>query len=261
MKRRVFIHLLFAATALTGVRRAEGAQAYRFSAVSEGARPSRSAGTAIIDGKRWRLKYDVIDGIVTVLTAIIGTEDGAMIALNDENHTWFPLPSRKRLAVDSSLFSFGDAVKVSKLQVSSKPAGVDQANASEDGSITAITFSYRIEKKVESEKVRGDVWGEIRVRTSGTPSVTELPWRPFELRTGLEGVDAALFRELASLDGSVVECEIEVSRRLDGGAVLRQSVRRTISALSPADIQDQDFSVPAGYQRQEPVIGAVSSTP
>ena len=229
--------------AVATASRAGAAVRYRFSSVAEQSYAKKSSGTVLVDGNRWRINYDRDPDKVMDVTAIIGSPDGSLIALNDENQTWFKLTSRSRLSADAMLFTYagGSNPRVSKLKVSTEPAG-------------DVTFSYRIDMNVGGVGLRGEVWGRIHVVPSDK-NVT-LPWNPLELHTGLEAVDVALSTALSRWGGrSVTECDIEVSRRLENGAVLTQKTRRTVSDFSEAAAPKNAFAVPAGYRYQEPVLG------
>jgi hypothetical protein len=231
---------------------AEAALKYRFTTATEGTYARRATGTVVVDGAQWRLTYDSDSEDVTDLTSIIGTGEG-LIALNEQNRTWFRLTSRKRIAIADRLFTFGEGARASKLNVFVEPAEAGNA-------MTRVTLSYRLATTVSSIKVDGDVWGEIRIWTTAQ-GPAELPWKPFELRTGFDEVDRALDAAMAKIAGSVWQSEIEVSRRLDGGAILKQLVRRTITDVSTIAADAALFTVPSTYRYQEPVIGAPGVTP
>lgn len=225
----------------------EAALKYRFTTTTEGTYGRRAAGTVVVDGAKWRMTYDSDSEAVTDLTSIIGTGEG-LIALNEQNQTWFRLMSRKRIAIADRLFTFGEGARASKVNVFAEPAEAGS-------SMTRVTFSYRLATTVSSMKVGGDVWGEVRVWTTARVPA-ELPWKPFELRTGFDEVDRTLDAAMAKIAGSVWQSEIEVSRRLDGGAILKQRVRRTISDVTTISVHAALFAVPSTYRYQEPVIGA-----
>jgi hypothetical protein len=234
----------------------DAAVKYRFSSNCAGTYARHNEGAIIVNGKHWRIDYDPAPDTVTVLDTIIGGDNG-LLAIDHGLHTWYRLTSAKELAIDSSLFSFpyGDTVNdVSKLKIVSHPVQPDAAKPG--GSMTSITFSYRIETKVSSERVRGDVWGEIRLWTMEVSDLPDLPWKPLDLQTGLKPVDDGLYVELSRIKGTVWQCEIEVSRRLTGGVVLKQVTRRMMAAPQPAASSPSLFAIPAGFVYQEPVIGA-----
>lgn len=225
------------------------ATTFHFTSITEGTYAARSSGTAVVDGKRWRITFDAPSDAFPDLTSIIGSENGELIALDAARHTWFRLPSRQRLASDTSLFRFdyGRDFRPSKIRVTVTPS-------SKDG-MTVVAFSYRFEAKVGSEPVSGEVRGELRLwmdsHVDGAP-----PWKALDLTIGNEQVDAAFQQALANLGGASARCEIEVTRQLDGGEALRQVTRRTISEVTAVTSEPAMFAVPADYRYGEPVIGA-----
>lgn len=238
---------------------ADAAEIYRFQTTTQGVYPEHHEGTVLIDGKHWRMSFDAIPDYVTDFNALIGTEDGTLIAINDSNHTWFHLKSRERLGIANSLFTFfafGEAAKASKIRITLRPAEPDRGRDATAGPTSRIAFSYRIDVKVSGENVQGEVSGEIRVWTTAGPERQDLPWRAVDLRTGLDAVDEALRIPLAGARGLAWQSETEVSRRLAGGEVLKQTIRRTLGPLTHTQAEPREFTVPADYRYQEPVIGS-----
>ncbi|HTD83112.1 MAG TPA: hypothetical protein VK648_04910 [Gemmatimonadaceae bacterium] len=223
----------------------DAAVLYSFSATTEGSYGGRTEGVALVDGSRWRINYAAHHDEPTVLTAAIG-KGSDVISLNSENETWFRLADWNGSALNSMLFGFGPdrkAIKVSGLKVSSTT----------EGELTRIPFSYRFQTTYSGQRLHCRVWGEIRVRT-GPPYPTDLPWKPVALITGLDEVDAALQKILAPLTNSATQFELDVSRRIENGAILTQSTVRKISEPATATVRDSDFEVPKTYRYQEPVI-------
>ena len=235
MKRYGFLALLmFAAIA------ARAAVTFRLEDTVEGSRPRHVSRRVLVDGSHWRIDHD---GPVLFVSATIGDSDHDAIAINDSNQTWYPLKSRAGPLIGSDLFSYPSGSAVSKIRV-----------AFADAAKTRITYSYEIEIQAGSEKVRGRVWGEIRVWTR--PETVALPWNPMAIATGLADVDSALQSQLAQIPGFVWKTEVEVSRRFDSGETLHQVITRTIGNFAPATAKPGDFKVPDGYRQQAPVIGA-----
>lgn len=254
MTRVTFAVVIAALVLLVENTPLEAAETYHISTSIEGVYATHHEGAVVIDGKRWRINYDTIPGDVTSINAIIGTADGDVIAINDSNHTWFRVRSRAPLWIGSRLFSFGNPARISKIRVVEAPAELKRGPAA--GATNRITFSYRINTKVSSEDVQGEVWGEIRIWATAGPERAELPWKAFELRTGFDSVDEALRVPLAGVRGFVWQSETEVSRRIENGETLKQVIRRNIGPLTTIVALPQQFAVPAGYVYQEPVVGA-----
>jgi len=192
------------------------------------------------------------------MNAIVAAADGSIIAINDSNRTWFRLKSRERLGINNALFTFqfvGETTRASEIHVSFELGKRDPRPDRDAGFPDRISFSYRIDTKVSSYDVKGKVWGEIRVWTTQELDHPEIPWRAFDLQTGFDAVDAALRVPLSGIRGIPWQSEVEVSRRLEDGEVLRHVVRRTIGPLEPIVTHAGQFTVPSGYRYQEPVFG------
>ncbi|MGA8807672.1 MAG: hypothetical protein WB973_07315 [Thermoanaerobaculia bacterium] len=233
------------------------ADTYRFETTTSGLYPVHSQGNIVVDGKRWRMRCDNDPGTPQLFDVIISTEQGELIALNDTNHTWYRLKSRRPLEIDPYLFTFtyAEAISTSKVKASVQPGA---AEADSDHPTSRIIFSYRFDAKVSSERVPGDLWGEIRVWAKAGLKYPELPWKPFDLRTGFDSVDEAIKGALATLPGVAWQSETRVSRRVAGGETLTQVVRRTIGPLENTKVEPSEFTIPSGYRFQEPVIGGAS---
>lgn len=249
--RALFLLLLAAAS------RGYAGVTYRFVETATGTYAKHQEGRVIVDGAMWRLDYDVDPTAVTYLTAIISSGDGDLIALNDTRQTWYRLKSRAQLQPNASLFTFGTNVTVSKIRVTVAPDG---ASRNTGASETRVSFSYRITTKLGTEKVHGDVWGEIRVWSAGGENHLDLPWKPLDVHTGIDSVDAALKGALSGVRGTVWQSEMELSRRLDRGAILHQVITRSMGAVAPAASRAGQFVVPATYTYEEPVIGSPSQS-
>jgi hypothetical protein len=219
------------------------ATTYRFTSVTEGQYPSHASGKVTVAGRQWRVDFDKIADDVTLATAAIAASDeGIPIAINDENQTWYRLKPAP-FAIRSGLFDFPTMGEQKFSKVSVTRAAPDR-----------ITFSYRFELRMGGELLRGDVWGEMRVRVDAATTIA-LPWNPAEVSSGVPAFDEALRKELSTFVGTPVECSIEVSRRLDGAPTFRQKITRRIDARAPATASPEIFRVPAGYREQEPVVG------
>ncbi|HEY2829570.1 MAG TPA: hypothetical protein VGJ88_05575 [Thermoanaerobaculia bacterium] len=210
---------------------------YHFNEKVTGNYPREKEGTVLVAGSQWRIG---LPG--TISSAEIGGEGRDTVAINDRNQTWFPLHSRMPMPIGGLLFSYPMNPEVSKIDV-----------AFADGAKTRLAFSYDLTMTIAGEKVRGRVWGEMRISTRGGGE--KLPWSPTNIKTGLDDVDAAFRSQLAQIEGQVWKSETEVSRRIENGETLHQVITRTISDLSPSTAKPEMFHVPAGYREQPPVIG------
>lgn len=241
--------------AIVFVQNAQAATRATISIMIDGRRPHSRTGTLTVDGERWRLDYNVPADEVTDITSIIHTAQGELIALNQTNHTWFRLKSPDRLAITSDLFFYGIAPnEASKIKIAN--AGVDE-NGDHSSQIQHYTFSYQINTTTAGEKLRGDVSGQIRLWVKGdSADATPLPWKPFDLHSGLSAFDDQLRPIIAGTKGNVWKAEVDVSRKLEGGAVVTEHIRRSIDDVSTATVSPATFATPPGYTYQEPIIGA-----
>jgi hypothetical protein len=255
MIRQILIPVVVSiSAALAFVQNAQAATRATISITIDGRQPRSRTGTLTVDGERWRLDYNVPADEVTDITSIIHTTQGELIALNQANHTWFRLKSHDRLAITSDLFFFGIAPnEASKIKIAN--AGVDE-NADHTSRIQHYTFSYQINTKVAGENLRGDVSGQIRLWINNrSADQALLPWKPFDLRSGLAAFDEQLRPIVSETKGSVWKAEVDVSRKLEGGTALTEHIRRSIDDVSAATIRPDAFDTPPGYTYQEPIIG------
>ena len=211
---------------------------YHFQEKVTGYRPHAGEGTVLVSGSQWR-----VDHAGVVSTAQIGGGDRDVVAVNDSNQTWFPLHSRTPMPINSILFDFPIHPAVSKVKV----AFIDDAK-------THLRFSYELTNTTFGEKVRGRVWGEMRISTRAGDE--KLPVNPIAVATGLDEVDAAFRAQLAQVQGQPWKSETEVSRQIENGEILHQTIVRTIGEITPATAKPELFKVPPGYREQPPVIGA-----
>jgi len=241
--------------ALALVQNAHAATRATISITIDGRQPHSGTGTLTVDGERWRLDYNVPADEVTDITSIVHTTQGELIALNQTNQTWFRLKSPDRLAITSDLFFFGIAPnEASKIKIAN--AGVDE-NADHTSRIQHYTFSYQINTKVAGENLRGYVSGQIRLWINNrSADEAPLPWKPFDLHSGLAAFDDQLRPIVSQTKGSVWKAEVDVSRKLEGGATVTEHIHRSIGDLSTVTIRPDAFAIPPGYTYQEPMIGA-----
>jgi hypothetical protein len=211
---------------------------YHFEEKVTGYHPHAGEGTVMVSGHQWR-----IDRAGAVSTAQIGGDDRDVIAINDSNQTWFPLHARTPMPVNSLLFNFSMHPTVSKVKV-----------AFADDAKTHLQFSYDLATMIGGEKVRGRVWGEMRISTRSGDE--KLPFSPIAVITGLDEVDAAFRDQLAQVKGQPWKSETEVSRQIENGEILHQLITRSLGEIVPATAKPELFKVPPGYREQAPVIGA-----
>ena len=230
-----------------------GSEVCSFEGTTTGSYPRHHMGTVMADGARWRIAYLPNPDAVEDLSAIISGADGKIVALNEANHTWFYLKRRNRFEIDNSLFTFsyGQVPRATKVTVKTRSAShPDGAEPS-----TIISFSYQLAATVAGEKITGSVWGTIEIWTGSSTDCSELPWKVFELSTGLEEVDVALRAAASSIKGVAWKSETKVSRQMAGGAVLQQTTTRLLRPLTSAGHGAPDVTIPKGYTYQETVYG------
>ena len=191
------------------------------------------------------------------MTAVIGDEHGRLIALNEQNHTWFRLPDRRQLAMSSRLFSFGTSPAASKIVVrlERQPANHDA------GPNARVIFSYVTAGSFGPTIVNADVSGVIELWSAGDTKLPALPWNPAEIATGIGGVDDALAQEISRVPGTIIRSHLTVHRRLEGGPAFTDEIERKMDSIPAPPISPAMFEVPKGDRYQEPVIGAPGAGP
>jgi hypothetical protein len=233
--------------------------AYRYELTSrtEGAYSRSSKGVVTASGSDWRIDFDIPPAEVTDLNAMIGTPEG-LVAINDSLHTWFRLPSRRRLAIDASLFSYGQSATASKIRVKlDPPSGV--AGKEAETMTRVVTFAYGLRTTIQGEAIKGEVRGTMRIVTRAE-AMPGLPWKPLDLTSGIAEVDDALRQAMSQISGVPLEVTVEVSRTLEGGVTLSQVITRTMTPLTTASVQPRTFIVPPDYKYEEPTYGAAGTT-
>jgi hypothetical protein len=241
--------LLLAAIALpakpdhyvTDHRGEAAAFAFHFSSHRDGALPQNKSARVLVQGSQWRVDFDADPREPAVETAIIGTGK-EVIAINDQNRTWFRSRTSSP-AIESRLFSFGTSTQASKIAVN-----LDRPQR--------LTFSYQLKSSIGPMSVAGDVRGESVMSPCDPPPLGELPWSPVEFATGIASVDDALRRAVAGIGTPICRAETTVSRRIERGNVLAETIISAIDSFRPATASAAAFEVPAGYRYQEPLIGA-----
>ncbi|HEV8434057.1 MAG TPA: hypothetical protein VGR95_11640 [Thermoanaerobaculia bacterium] len=211
---------------------------YHFEENVTGYHPHVAEGSVLVSGSQWRLDHRDI-----VSTAQIGGDGQDVIAINDSNQTWYSLHSRAGMSITSMLFTYPMKPSVSRVKVGFS-----------DGTKTHLLFSYELTFTIANEKVRGRVWGGMRIWTRAGDE--KLPWSPITVATGLDEVDAAFRTRLSEVQGQAWKSETEVSRQIENGETLHQVITRTAGDVGPATAKPELFKVPAGYREQPPIIGA-----
>lgn len=234
--------------------RASEGRSYHFATSSEGTYQRKAEGSVLLDGTKWRVDYKLAPGEVSDLNAIVSGEHGEWIAVNDSMHSWFRLASKRRIAIDSGLFTYGPA-KASNILVALHPEAAGDDRAGAGGPEYRLTFSYRIITTVSGETVRGEVHGEMRIWTDPSRTVESLPWMPLDLHTGVTDVDQAMSRELRGIAAMAWRTETEVSRTLDGGETLKERITRSIDPIETTYIAPDRFQIPVDYRNEEPQYG------
>lgn len=116
--------------------------------------------------------------------------------------------------------------------------------AGHDAMLHVITVRIAIESKVDKEKVRGTIEATARIWIADA-----LPPQPMNrrLRTGYPDADRQLEPIFASLNGLIVQHELEVTRTMEGGPPQREVTTTTVSGLEVLDVPMEKFRVPVNF--------------
>lgn len=230
---------------------ARAAEVYRFQQ-EDSALSHASGGTMTIEGDLWRLDGGTPGNGPAYCTVLLTTRDGGVFALNDANKTFFK-PKRVELALTSRLFAYGESLEVDGIEVERFDLK-DVAAASVAKPNVRWTFKYRAHTKEFGETINEDVWGEIRVWT-GASALRDLPWKPLDIHTGLKPVDSAFSAAFVTVEQFATRVEVDISRRIEGGATLHATLRRSLTRSADVPTDPALFSIPASFVYREPVIG------
>jgi hypothetical protein len=237
-------------TLVVGPASVFAAWTYTFRNVARGDYPSEQQGTVVVDGSRWRIDFAKNPDDVTFLTAIIGSEAGA-VAVNDERQTWFPVESTS--PIDARLFTFGlDPNEASDIRVVLEPVAASTEN---EAGQWRVTFSYSIRTRSMNEPVHGRVWGEIGIWTFSEAPAVSLPWKPLDLHVTISEVAAAFDRAFKGVSGVPRRTRTHVTRQLQDGVALTQTLTREIGTPAEITAPAKSLSVPAGYRKEAPTVG------
>jgi hypothetical protein len=225
---RVLSILLAAALAAS----AQAATKYRVTTTREGHQPSTSVAYVTVSGENVRIDFEHAPGTAKMYDRVVSRDGGAtFIGINDDLHTWFP-QGRLPLVAYSHYASYGMKPAAKKIQFS-------------DGKLTYVTagMGVRARHTIEYEIVPAN--GVARELWPGRGV----------FRTGLEAVDAEIDRSVM-LQEFPQRIIVRVTRQLDGGPALTETVTMNVDEIAATDPAPAFFEHPAGYREQPPVIAA-----
>jgi hypothetical protein len=212
--------------------------------------PRSYGGTILQRGEDWRIEFEKDSVGVRDATAILGKGDRIRSAVNDDLKTWFLPETRRKLAATSPLFRLGMGAEEVVARVA-----VDAARDSvtSSGTRREFAFRYNVSTLISGELVSLTVRCEVSLDL--IPTASAAPWRSEEIFTGFTSVDEAVAASERVVRGRVARAVIHVSRKLDGGPWVEQTITRSIERATPAAVTGGVFDVPPSYQHQDPVIG------
>lgn len=248
---RVFASTLLCVLALD----AQAGIAYRFVTRSTSALRPVSSGRVWIDGDRKRIELDPDPANPRPFdVSILAKGDATLVNL--QNKTYYV---EKRipdvLAVGgSTLFHLpwpDDRIK-GRPKITHRNAGAGPAVGDYPTTRHVIQVAYELTGEFRGVTLQGEVEATVTVLLAQT--LRQAGDRTI-LGTGFQGVDDALTRLSATIEGLCVGSELSVSRKLEGGAVITETTVTTVDQLATVDVDEKVFIVPRGFTYQEPVYG------
>ena len=235
----------FVAVALVSAT-AAAATRYTITTDWEGVYPSQLTTTVVVSGNQWREDFAATSTQAVFETALIGIAPDKIVALNDQNKTWFTPRLQMGGQLHSMLLTYGPDASVSKVHVATK----------RNGDKTTIEFSYRISTETLGATVNVDVSGDASaISTTPTEGVEPLPISQFLIGTDYKQVDDALRDAITSIHPAPTRFEIHVRQRFEGGKPREEVIRKSITDVANVTADPKAFAIPEGYRYQEPVIG------
>ncbi|HEX2061919.1 MAG TPA: hypothetical protein VHK90_14355 [Thermoanaerobaculia bacterium] len=218
------------------------------------ARPE--TGTVVIDGDSYRIDHVPPK---PELSSLISTDGGKTVtALNAGLRTYYHLNETKQaiglLAMIPLLQGRPQSVTLDEVSVTEEPAAETIAGFKTRKYV--LRLKYRTKTDVGSEvfptsfTATGEIW------TTDAIDSTLDPFQLRRMRTGYDDVDTKLREVLAAVKGFPLMRRLAVSRKIANGRAQTELYTTTFSDFASAEVPAQTFSVPAGYEYQEPVIVA-----
>jgi hypothetical protein len=245
----------FIAAALLGVvaLSSDGGVTYRYSTRSDNALQSRSGGRVWIDGDRKRVELDP-DPANPRASDVAITVGGKTTCINLQNRTYFHERPAPAGAASSKLFHLpwpNDRIK-GRPTITYRDAGAGPAVGDYPTTRHVVQVSYVVEGALAGVSLKGKV--EATVLVLMAPTLGRDDDRKL-VRVGFREVDGELTRLFSALEGMVVGSEVSVSRKLDGGPVIRETTTMSVAELKIVKTEDSLFTLPPGLTYQEPVVG------
>lgn len=247
--RAVLQFCLFAALALLPTR---GFAGVRLEFVTTVAAYSYS-GTILIDKKVSRV--DIREGIHPLFNpniSIITRERGEqIIVLDHAQRTYFVRYTDSMGGHLATARGMGRTTAKKPRVTRERSAGDEIAGVKTQRHI--IRASYGLEMEVLSEKMRGTVEIEAVVDVAPHLEQDALPWGlHFASKTGFADVDRPIARQFPS--DIPLRQVVTARRRIADGPEVIETIATTVTSLREEAIPAGEFSIPAGYRYEEPVL-------
>ena len=227
---------MLAAAILAGV-------VYHFTSITEGQRGTTTIGGKIwADGAMYRLELDPLPGRSHPYdTAISRDANRTSTWINRDTQIYEnrrPSPKSRT----SLLFHLPGAVTstAGRPRIRLSSLGRD-AVAGRSARRHRLEIDYKLRGELEGAVVRGNVMTEVLIWTDD-----ELAALPFErpVQTGFPKIDAEIAKTCAALRGMTLRSEITVTRVLEGGPPVTETMSTTIDDLTVTDIDPSMFELP-----------------
>lgn len=249
---RVIAAMLLSVLALA----ADAGVTYRFATRCTDALQSASAGRVWIAGDRKRVELDRNPTNPRTFDLAI-TTSGKTTYINVQNRTYFDehkLPPQASVGGTSGLFHLpwqDDHIK-GQPKITYRDAGAGPLVGEHATTKHEIRFHYRVEAEMHGISLQGEVDSTVSVLIA--PALRRGSDATFVL-TRFRQVDDELTRYLSALEGMVVGYQVSVSRKLEGGPALTETITMSIDELKTIDVDDSLFAIPPGLTYQEPLYG------
>lgn len=236
----------FARVALAGVR-------FDFETSVTGSRPYSYSGRISVDTEDSRM--DISSGTHPLFNpnfSVITRRDGSQLLIIDHAHKQYFLRNTEQMR--GHLSTAGGIGKTTAsepvIRVAHEPGGSIDGTETEKHVLHA---EYQLTMLVEGESLKAAVIMDVASWVTGRAPRHALPWGlHFAAKTGFPAVDRQIARNLSM--GTPLKEIVTVSRRIEGGPSITETITTTISHLSETGISPRIFDIPAGYILREPTF-------
>lgn len=224
--------------------------------------PGRAAGTAILDGRKYRLEFAPDPESVRPYDAVISNDGEHETALGLKDHTYFEARGPKTTSPLFALLPVPGQRSVSRVTMTQSAAPDTLSGAPVQR--YEIKVSYDMALAIEIPAPPGArksppemVHGQVSIDAVYWMAEGQAPVLPKLLRpgvhTGFPEVDAKLDGAIGALQGIPVKQQVTISTTGDQGAEPRTSTRTvTLQNHKKREAKASLFEIPAGFKMHEP---------